>query len=275
MARRFFKANAIGAIANAGGISAGATSLTLEAGQGALFPDTDTEGMFVIRSEQEMILVEDRDGDTLNFPTASSRGFNGTTPAAHAQGAEVVNVLAPIDAAATQAEFAMFEGQGYGPSFAIFNGSILNGIELEGNRTFYEPIRVGQETTINRLWTYVIDAGAGGGAIGMCLHRDADGVPGKRLIVTGTDPGTTPGSVLFSFSDIVIIPGIYWLGVGCNNGYATLPNLLGLMDAQCFGVPFRDTLAGNGSWRGIGFCPEVFSPALPVNKYFHIKTLKL
>src|SRR5215831_2249058 len=80
-----FSNNAIGALSASMGPTD--TSLTLNTGQGALFP---TSGNFRILIESELMLVGAISGDTLSSIT---RGVEGTTAASHAAATQVAHVV--------------------------------------------------------------------------------------------------------------------------------------------------------------------------------------
>jgi len=81
-----------------GSVTSGATSLTLTAGGGTSLPDAST-GPFVItinagKATEEKCLVGARSTDTLSSLT---RGYDGTTAAAHSSGESVIHSISAVD----------------------------------------------------------------------------------------------------------------------------------------------------------------------------------
>lgn len=68
--------------------SQGAQTVTLVSG--STFPSS---GAFVIRVEDELILIDSRSGATLTVNPTSGRGFESTTPATHSNGSDVYGVM--------------------------------------------------------------------------------------------------------------------------------------------------------------------------------------
>ncbi|GAC1356050.1 MAG: hypothetical protein NVSMB4_16940 [Acidimicrobiales bacterium] len=95
--RRMYRGNTL-ATTLSGGITSGATSLTVAAGGGSSYPDA-TLGPFVITlnlsgTTEEKILVGARTGDTFSSLT---RGYDGTTAAAHSAGETVRHTISAVD----------------------------------------------------------------------------------------------------------------------------------------------------------------------------------
>lgn len=90
------------------------------------------------------------------------------------------------------------------------------------NRAVYVPIVIPSVCVVRRVWwvngssvsaTYNIDVG---------VYADAGGIPGAKLVSSGSTAQGTASNVQFAdVTDTTLSPNLYWLAIACSSASAT------------------------------------------------------
>jgi len=190
-----------------GAITDVATSLAVQAGDGALFPSPTGNEYFYLTLDDgagsvEIVKCTARSTDTLTVV----RGQQGTSGTAFSDGDTVEQRWT-----AETAQLGSVARGGYGSDdWQLLLSPGANSTSGSGtDQPFYQPIRVEREITIDGLGIRVSSASATG-VVRLGLYYDAGGVPGALIVDGGTVSTTSAGFKSVAISSTTLKPGIYW-----------------------------------------------------------------
>lgn len=245
MTRRNYS-NIAAATTLSAGIAAGDTSLSVASATG--YPDAP----FTILIGTEAILVGAVSTTTFSSLT---RGFDGTTAAAHSSGDAVVHAGVAADVRLGWA------GHGYPGGGSLWNAppSDHSSVTLSSGRVYGFPLDLSVAFQIDTVGVNVTGAGDGG-TLQLALARPlSTGQPESSGFAFAYDWDDTANAVFNTtgtksqaVTPVTVDPGFYWMLVFAKN-FTTPPSLLGGATQRNNLWPVREgTQNWTGAWTGGG-----------------------
>lgn len=231
-----------------GSITDSATSLTVQAGHGALFPSPSNGDYFWLTIESEIVKCTARSTDTLTV----TRAQQGTSAAAHADA-----VAVKLNWTAESARFASYNwvpgrvtGLWYTGTPMVFgsNGTIVL------NRLFAIPFYVGAAQAFDGIGVASIGVASAFTRLG--VYADNSGKPSTLIVDAGQVDCGTSGEKSASIS--VTLRGLVWVA-GVGQGVAPSVTRMGLLQGPHAGSSNLYSVAT----AGMGYSQDGISGTLP------------
>ncbi|HEX8693389.1 MAG TPA: hypothetical protein VF746_13275 [Longimicrobium sp.] len=218
-----FRNNAAGTLAS--GITSGATSLTLQAGNGAKFPSPGASEFFFATLEEgstvEVVKVTARSSDTFTV----TRAQQGSSGSAFGSGAKFEQRLtrSSVEGAIYGALHQRFASGEYYHSYSPGLSSANVSANTLRAAPFYVPVRTAFDRIACEVATF-----AASSVVRLGVYADGgDGKPGALLFEAGTVDSTSNGVKAITISQ-TLDPGVYWLAAQPEGATVGLRNFTAL-----------------------------------------------